>query len=375
MRIHWLIAALLAAPLLAGGSASAEVTVRIGDVTTLQGQRVNRLVGMGLVVGLNGTGDGDQYEITTRALAQSLGNLGSPVATLEDLKNTKNVAIVMVDATIPEYGVREGNRIDVHLSALGSAKSLLGGRLLATPLMYHDINVEKIFAYGSGPIHLPDPANPTVGVVKLGATVEEDVLVAFTAFGRELPFTTSWIQPGEMYITLVLDEAHAGWALATAIAEAINAELALSADVERVAVAADPKNVLVSVPGFQRSDPASWIRDILELSTLMPTADARVTIDRKSGTITVSGDARISPVVVSQKGLTVTVRIPTPAPDDPRVESQQFIALDTNRDQQAHVADLLQALNQLKVPVRDRIAILSEIQRAGKLHAKLLYQE
>lgn len=353
----------------------AEVTVRVGDVTTLKGQGINHLVGMGLVVGLSGTGDGDQYEVTMRSLARTLGNLAAPVSSLEELKDTRNVAIVLVDAIIPEHGVREGERISVNVSALGSCKSLAGGRLLVTPMMYRDLSIDKVFAFASGQIHTRDSSILTVGAIEQGAVINEDVLVAFTAFGRELPFTNDWINPDQVYITFVLDEAHAGWGLAVAIVEAINAELSLAADTERVAIAADPKNVIVWLPPFQRSDPAAWIRDIEEMSTLMPATEARVTIDRTTGTVVVSGNARISPVVVSHKGLTVTVRVPPPAPDEPRVESQQFVAVDTGKARDTNVADLLRALNQLKVPIDDRIAILIEVQRAGKLHAKLVFKE
>ncbi len=361
--------------MLAATQTLGNVTVRVGDVTSLKGQSINRLVGQGLVVGLNGTGDGDQYEVTMRALAQTLGQLAAPVNTMEELKDTSNVAIVLLDAVIPENGVREGDRIDVHVSALGSAKSLAGGRLLVAPLVYEDPHVQKIFAFAAGPIEVEDPESPTVGVVSQGATIQEDVLVGFTAPGSALPFAREWIRPTEQYITLVLDESHAGWGLSAAIAEAINAELSLVADVERVAIAADPKNVVVLLPRFQWSDPATWIRDIEELSLLMPPNEARVTIDRASGTIVVSGNARISPVIVSQKGMTVVVRMPPPPPDEPRVDVQDFVAVGTNRAADANVSDLLQALNQLSVPIEDRIAILTQIQRAGKLHAKLVFRE
>lgn len=355
-------------------TAAAQVTVRVGDVTALKGQSVNRLIGQGLVVGLNGTGDGDQYAVTMRALAQTLGKLGAPINSLVELKNTKNVAIVLVDAVIPENGVREGDRIDVHVSALGGASSLAGGRLLVTPMVYEDPGVDRVFAFAAGPIQLTDADVPTVGHVSRGASVYEDVLVAFAASGAALPFASQWIQPSEKYVTLVLDDAHAGWGLATAIAEAVNAELSLAAEAERVALAVDPKNVVVWLPPFQRSDPAPWIRDIQELSVLMPPTEARVTIDRATGTIAVSGDARISPVIVSQKGMTVVVQSPQPADPSP-FETRRFVALDTDRAQNANVADLLQALNQLNVPIDDRISVLTQIQRAGKLHARMVFRD
>ncbi|NOT00811.1 MAG: flagellar basal body P-ring protein FlgI [Phycisphaerales bacterium] len=353
--------------------AAADVTVRVADATSLKGQGINRLVGHGLVVGLNGTGDGDDYAVTMRALAQTLGNLAAPINALEELKDTRNVALVLLDAIVPENGAREGDRVDVHVSAIGSAKSLAGGRLVVTPLVYADPHVTKVFAFASGPLEIAGASTPTVGLINRGGTIHEDVLMGFTAFGRELPFRNSWIQSDEQYVTLVLDEHHAGWGLAVAIAEAINAELSLAADVERVAMALDPKNVVALVPTFQRGDPASWIRDIEELSVLMPAEEARVTVDRTTGTIAVSGDARISPVIVSQKGMTVIVR--TPAADEPRIEQRSFVAVGTDKQVDANVSDLLQALNQLQVPIDDRIAILMQIQKAGKLHAKLVHRE
>lgn len=359
----------------AGGAAFGQVNIRIGDVTTLKGQSVNKLVGMGLVVGLNGTGDGDQYEAAMRQLAQAMNRLAAPVAGLEELKDTKNVAIVMVDAVIPEHGAREGDLIDVNVSSIGSAKSLAGGRLLITPLIYHDRHINTVYAFANGKVAVSSEDRATVGVIEDGAQMEEDYRIAFSALGNELPFKNEWINSADQYLTLVLEKSHASWGLAVAIAEAINAELSLAADVERVAMAVDPKNVVVWVPHFQRNDPASWIRDIQELSTLMPPNEARVVINRESGTIVVSGDARISPVAVSQRGLTVNVLEPPSETPEPRLISKQFVGVSTDESASTNVADLLTALNQLNVPVEDRIAILTQIQRAGKLHAKLMYED
>jgi len=356
----------------------ADTSVRVADITQLKGQRVNRLVGMGLVTGLKGTGDGDDYLPAIRPLAQALQQFANPVTTLDDLKDTKNVAVVMLSAQIPENGAREGDAIDVQVTSFGAAKSLEGGHLLIAPLVYHDRAVDRIFAFASGPVRIPNKAAPTSAVIERGAVLEEDVLLAFMAAGRELPFTSAWIQPNEHYVTFMLDEAHAGWAVAAAVAEAINSELKLSADVERVALAVDTRNILVLVPSFQQHDPAPWIRDIEVLPALLPEVEARVTIDRTTGTIVVTGDARISPVIVSQKGLTVTVLNPEPPPDllAPKLETKTFVAVDTEGAQRSsRVADLLEALNRLQVPIDDRIAILTEINRIGKLHARLMFKE
>jgi flagellar basal body P-ring protein FlgI len=138
----------------------------------------------------------------------------------------------------------------------------------------------------------------------------------------------------------------------------------------------DPKNVVVLVPHHQESDPVSWIRSVELAPLLMESSEARVTINRTSGTIVVTGDTRISSVVVSQKGLTITVL--TPLPDGsvptPIYEEQRFVPVDSAGQRSPNVRDLLEALNRLKVEFDDRVAILEEIHRAGKLHATLMYE-
>ncbi len=359
---------------------AADVTCRIADITQLKGQRINRLIGLGLVVGLDGTGDGDEYAPTMRAMAEGLKDLAAPVVSMAELKDSKDVALVFVEATIPDSGVREGDRVDVQVSAFGAAKSLRGGRLLPVPLVHHDPMVRDnpelppFFAYAAGPVRLHDETLPTQGMIAGGAVMEEDVLLNYLAVGRDLPYTSDWIEPNQLYITLVLDERHASWAMAHEIAVTIDSELSLAADVTHVAMAVDPKNVLVVVPHEQL--PASWIRDIETLELLVPDDEARVTINRRTGTIVVTGNATISPVIVSHKGLTVTV---LPAGPDGTAEAlvgpQTFVGIDPSRAGSTGVTDLLGALNRLSVPIEDRIAIVTEIHRLGRLHAKLLIEE
>ena len=353
---------------------AAEVTARIADVTHLQGQRINRLVGMGLIVGLNGTGDGDEYAPAMRALAEGLKKLASPVVSMDELKDTKNVALVFVEVTLPENGVREGDRLDVQLAVFGASKSLRGGRLLPTPLVHHDTNIRTVFAFASGPVRLTNEQNATNGVVEGGAVMEEDVLLAYLARGRELPYTHDWIEPNARYITLVLDDEHAGWAMAHEVAVTIDSELALAADMAHVAIAMDPKNIVVIVPDQQM--PSSWIRDIETLQLLIPDDEARITINRHTGTIVISGSATISPVIVSQKGMTVTV-VPAGPGGAPEtvVGPQTFVGVDPSRAGGNTVSDLLAALNRLNVQIDDRIAILTEIHRLGKLHARMVFEE
>ena len=351
---------------------------RVGDITRLQGQGTNVLVGQGLVTGLNGTGDGGKYLPTMNALARMMARFGVAIESLDDVQAAKNVAIVTIEAVISEHGTREGELIDVQVTA-HAAKSLAGGRLLATPLIYHDRTVSGLFGFAQGAISINEET-PTTGVIRGGARMERDVMMTVIATGSELRasgYRSPWIRPNETYITLVLDQVHAGWPMAAAVAQAVDKELSISAEVERVALALDSKSIAVLIPSHQRSDPASWIRDVQVTPILMESNEARVTINRKTGTIVVTGDTRMSNVVVSQLGMTITVATPLPdgsAPPQPAFERQDFIALDDPSQRLPNVEDLLQALNQLKVPFKNRVAILEEIHRAGKLHARILYE-
>lgn len=352
-------------------------TARVGDVTHLQGQGRNVLVGHGLVTGLSGTGDGSQYIPTMRQLAELMRRFGVAVDSVEDVASSKNVAVVMLEATIPDHGVREGELLDVQVTAV-AAKSLVGGRLMATPLIYHDRNVEGLFAFASGRV-IVEGQSLTGGFIRDGARLERSVFISVVATGKKLRadgIMSPFVQDQETYITLVIDDAHAGWSMATAIAQAVDKELSVSADTQRVALAIDSKNVVVLLPQHQRSDPASWIRDVERTPILMESGEARVTINRRAGTIVVTGETRMSPVIVSQMGLTVTV-----VGNDqlgggvrPVAVEQNFIAVDSERNREANVRDLLEALNRLKVPFLDRVSILEEIHRAGKLHARLMYE-
>ncbi len=352
-------------------------TARVGDVAHLQGQGRNTLIGYGLVTGLDKTGDGSKFLPTMKAVAEMMERCGVGVESLKDVEGSKNTAVVMLEAVIPEHGGREGELLDVNVTAI-AAKSLAGGRLLTTPLIYHDRHVQGLFGFASGRI-VVDAATPTTGVIKEGARMERDVLVNVIATGTELKtggFTSPWIKDDQTYLTLVLDDAHAGWSMAAAVAQAVDKELSISADVERVALALDSKNIIVLLPDHQRGDPAAWIRDVERTPILMESGEARVTINRRAGTIVVTGDTRLSPVVISQAGLTVTVANPLPdgTVSKPALAQHEFIALDNEAQRLPNVRDLLEALNRLKVPFRARVSILEEIHRAGKLHARLMYE-
>ena len=362
-----------------GGSALGQGSfARVGDVTHIQGQGTNTIIGMGLVFGLDKSGDGDKFAPSQRGLAQMLSSMGSPVQSLDELKQAKNVAIVSLEVTIPEHGTREGELLDVVVSAL-AAKSLEGGTLLITPMIYDDPAVNVVFAKASGMIELRDPDKPNVGLIRGGARMERDIFNVFVASGHELQrsgLSNSWIQSDQRYVTLVLDDAHAGWSMAAAVAQAVDAGLKQLAQVERVALAVDSKSIVVMIPVHQYEDPVSFVRDIQQTSIFMESNEARVTINKAANTIVVTGDVRISPTVVSQAGLTVNIvnLPPGTAPPRPAFEQQVFVPLDNAQKRDAAMNDLLEALNRLKVPFKDRVAIFETMKRAGTLHARIIYE-
>src|SRR5262245_36673119 len=193
----------------------AAADVRVQDVARLQGQRTNKLSGWGLVVGLDGTGDGAKSPATLRALMELHKVYHAPVLETKELAANNNVAIVSVEVTIPQFGAREGEALDAVVSCVGPAKSLRGGRLLTTPLQDSMLSVPNILALATGRIDSVDPKNGKVGIIRGGCVLEED-------------FTYGFVQDNT--ITLVLNETKAGYGWGQVVARAINFELANPAE-------------------------------------------------------------------------------------------------------------------------------------------------
>jgi flagellar P-ring protein precursor FlgI len=332
--------------------------VKVADITRIGGQRSNVLTGLGLIYGLNGTGDGGDFLPAIKPLSAMLKSF-SDSATLDELRDVQNVALVSLTATVPGNGVRDGDRIDVYVTSLGAASSLKGGRLFVTP-MQGPVPGSGIFALSEGPIVLEDPSTPTVGVVKGGCVMEADLPARFIENGR---------------FTLILEDPAASWTTASTIAKIIND--AGDGDVgEVLAVAIDPKNVVVTIPRSELARPDSFISRVQRLPVPILPTEARVTINDRTGTIIMTGDVEISPVVISHKGLTITTISPppTPTPRAPVITSKEVVALDTMNQGGGKLQDLVNALDQLKVPAEDRIAIVKELHKTGKLHAKLIVE-
>jgi flagellar P-ring protein FlgI len=353
-----LISAFLIAATLAVAPVSA---VQVHDIARLKGSESNKILGMGLVVGLNGTGDGGKFMPAMRPLAQMIGRFVDPNTIATELKDAKNVALVSVTAILPSSGVREGDHVNVRVSSIGPAKSLKGGTLFMVPLLAPTPGSERIFAFAEGSVSIEDEDNPTVGVISDGATLTRDIM-------------TQNVHNGQ--VTLVIDSQHASWPVARNLAQNINDEL--TPEGPKIARAIDPKNVTVQIPMWERSDPSLFLSKLMVMSfpiSLMP-IEARVIINERTGTIVMSGNVEISPVVISKRGLTITQINPPPIPDEinPVAVEQRFIGVDPFDRGGAKLADLIEAFNQLKVDAKDRIEIIKAIDAAGHLHAKLKFE-
>ncbi len=334
------------------------LAVKVADITRLSGQRPNVLTGLGLVVGLKHTGDGGDYLPAIKPLAGMLSRFADPT-TVKELNNADNVALVLLSAKVPASGVRDGDQIDVYVMSQGAAKSLKGGRLFITP-MTGPIPDSGIFAMAEGPVQIEDPSTPTVGVVKAGAVMEADM-------------PAQVIDPNGRF-TLILQDPSADWTTASTIAKTVND--AEAADGEVLAVAVDSKNIVVTIPQSERARPDSFISRVRQLPVPLLPTEARVQINERTGTMVVTGDVEISPVVISHKGLTITTvePQPVPSPRNPVVRTKELVPLDTTARGGAKLQDLVNALEQLKVPAADRITIVKELYKTGMLHAKLIMQ-
>ena len=360
--------AALAAVLLALSAPASASSARIKDMVDVEGVRDNMLIGYGLVVGLNGTGDSlNNSPFTEQSLVGMLERMG--VNTRGTNLRTKNVAAVMVTATLPPYSA-QGTRIDATVSAMGDSKSLLGGTLLVTPLLGAD---GEVYAVAQGPIAVSGFSAqgqgasvtrgvPTSGRISSGAIVE-----------REIQFTLAELP------VLRLSLRNPDFTTAQRVATAINIQLRGNR-----AQATDPSSVLLSVPEARRGDIVGLITEIEQLR-VTPDQVARVVVDEKSGVIVMGENVRISTVAIAQGNLTIRVtetpQVSQPGPfsqGQTAVVPRTDIQVDDQSDNRLAVMnsgvtlqELVQSLNALGVGPRDMIAILQSIKAAGALQAEI----
>jgi flagellar P-ring protein FlgI len=343
----------LLATILLSTPALARTTLKA--ICRLKGQEENTLQGLGMVVGLKGTGDGSNFLPTLRSLQKAMKVMGEPLGPspnpLKDIKDAKNVALVMVTATIPAAGARQGDKIDCVVSSIGSSKTLLGGRLFLTPLIGPDKNNPRVYAFAEGPLTIEDSGVPTSGRIFEGCRLEEDFFNAFVKDGK---------------ITLVLDKNHADFQVAQDVASLINNQLQVQNPAGPPARAINQLNVEVVIPPAYREAPVQFVSEILALPILEPQTVPRVVINERSGSIVISGDVEIGPVVVTHKNIVVET--------GGEARGSRFVPLDPNDPEAPKLKALVEALNALHVPPADMIDIIKGLDKNGKLHAELMIE-
>jgi flagellar P-ring protein precursor FlgI len=343
---------------------------RVKDLVNIEGVRDNQLIGYGLVIGLDGTGDDNSTIFTNQSLASMLQRLGITInpADVEDIK-AENVAAAMVTAVLPPFS-RTGNKLDVKISSIGNAESLRGGTLLLTPLKGPDGQVYAVaqgeisvggFSFGGAAGGGVQKNHPTVGMIAGGALVEREVNVAvlqqprFRAALRSPDFST-----------------------ATRIVEGINA--VFGAD---TAMALDGGTVEIAIPHGLESNPVAFLSRVEEVS-VTPDSYARVVLNERTGTVVMGEHVRISTVAISHGNLSIQIKerigvsqprafgqgrtVAVPDSDvDVTEEDGQLMVVPSG----VSIGEVVQGLNAIGVSPSDLIAIFQAIKAAGALQAEL----
>lgn len=361
---------------MAGGQAEADASsasgqARIKDIASVQGVRSNQLFGYGLVVGLEGTGDGSSSLFTVSSIVNMLRRHGINVPI--DQTRVKNVAAVMVTADLPAFA-KEGSPIDVTVSSLGDAKSLQGGTLLQTPLMAANGNV---YAAAQGPLSIGgfnfeaggskvQKNHVNVGRIPHGGIVE-----------REVPTTLT--DGGTMQITLREPD----FTTASRMADAIRRQMP-----GVNALAMDAATVSVSLPANRQGDTIGFLAQV-ETVRLTPDVQAKIVVNERTGTVVMGGNVRLAPGSIAHGAINIRVIntpkvVPSPPnsinPPPPLVVPQKDVEVKEHAAQFAPISatttvtQLVSALNNLGVTPRDLISILQAMHAAGMIAAEIEVQ-
>jgi len=341
--------------------------VRVKDIADIEGVRSNQLIGYGLVVGLNGTGDKGGTTFTVQSLVNMLERMGVAVNS-QDVK-VKNVAAVVATATLPSF-TRAGGRIDVLISSLGDASSLQGGTLLLTPLRASD---REIYAVAQGPISVGgfsaggaagggvQKNHPTVGRIMEGAIIE-----------REVP--SNFSQKDSLLITLH----NSDFTTVSRLSLAINHKLG-----EDITESLDARTVRLRVPHKFHGRIVELMASIENLD-IVPDAVAKVVLDERTGTVVMGENVRISTIAISHGNLSIEIKersnVSQPLPfsgGQTTITPESDVTVTEERNKLilvpsgVGIAEVVRSLNAIGVSPRDLIAIFQAIKAAGALQAVL----
>lgn len=368
LQLLILLIAIVGAP----SRAADQDLVRIKDLGRLSGWRDNALVGYGLVSGLAGTGDSPRNQATRQSIANLLQQFDIKLGV--DQVSSRNVAAVMVTASLPPFA-RPGDALDVSVTSVGDARSLLGGSLLLAPLKGAD---GRVYVLAQGPVsvggykydmngNVVQKNHPTVGVIPAGGSVE--LAVVMPEQERERPLTFVLVQ--------------ADYTTAERISEAINRNFGTG-----TAFPKDAAGVEIVVPKNRKDNLVAFMAAVENIS-VQPDVRARVVVNERTGVVVSGGDVKLSRVVISHGDLKVTVTTDNSVSQPltfgvvpgARTEFVANSRIDVTEGtsnvisaQKGTVADLVQALAKVKTPTRDVIAVLQAIKAAGALRAELVIQ-
>jgi flagellar P-ring protein FlgI len=360
-----IILALLFSPAIAFGG-----TLKLGEIVRFKGQETNTLQGLGLVVGLKGTGDADALP-TSRALARMMQLMGGPMSLenngmldLKDVAEAKNVAMVFVTATIPSVGAQAGDRLELQVHAI-NAKSLEGGTLMLTPLLGPRSDNPTVYAMGQGPIELSPDGPATTGLIKEGAKMEATVPAVFAKDGK---------------LTLIIHRDFASFDTAQRIENDINGLEMMTLGSEdffkpdpsdakvpsrrSVARAIDQLHVEVTIPDVYQADPIKFIWMLMQIPIQLSNHSSRVVINQRDGIVVIGKDVEIAPVLITHRNL--------------RIEAGGIgfvpVGDEQDLDSNTKLKSLADALNALEVPTEDLIAIIKTLQAKGDLYGEVIFQ-
>ena len=342
----------------------------LGDLCRLKGQETNNLQGLGLVVGLRGTGDGDAAP-TSRALARMMQLMGGPIGTdsagnlnLSDVEDSKNVAMVFVNAKIPAVGAQQGDVLDVSVSAI-SAKSLEGGYLMLTPMLGPRADNPTVYAMAQGRLTVSPDSPLTTATIQGGMKMEQTVRASYVKDDK---------------ITLIIDQDFADFKTAQTIEQEINDVTSLTMGTAKQsrltgprqnrvgelpqARAIDQVHVEVVIPALYRENPIKFISFLLDIPIQLANRGKRVVINESDGVVVIGDDVEIAPVLITHRNL--------------RIEAGGgggFVELGPDGSPAAaKLKALADALGALDVPTEDLIAIIKTLKAKGDLYGEVIFR-
>jgi flagellar P-ring protein precursor FlgI len=337
--------------------------MRLGSICRVKGQETNTLQGLGLVVGLRGTGDSNAAP-TARSLARMMQLMGGPMSidqagqlNLEDVADAKNVAMVFVTATVPAVGAQSGDALNVTINAI-NAKSLEGGTLMLTPLLGPRSDNRTVYAMAQGPLNVSLDGPATTATIQGGAKMEASVSAQYQKDGM---------------ITLILEKDFASFDTAQRIEDEINGLSSLTLgdstgtgkSGRTSARAIDQLHVQVMIPELYRDNPIKFISFLLGTPIQIENHSSRVVINERDGVVVIGKDVEVAPVLVTHRNL--------------RIEAGGgggFVSVGDKNDvpSNAKLKSLADALNALDVPAEDLIAIIKTLKRKGDLYGEVVFQ-